>query len=127
VGDWSISGWQCWAGSLRRIISHFSLYITLEQNQGRLRLAKSLSGLRKRLYLVELVGNDLDEHGACEAGKALAQKEAEESGGPAIPPEQVLDVLFPETKGWKDARPGETKGSKSVRAALRKQATKTLE
>ena len=40
-------------------------YITREeQNQGQLRLAKSLSVLRRRLILVELVDNYLVEHEA---------------------------------------------------------------
>jgi hypothetical protein len=55
-----------------------------EQNQGQLRLAKSLSGLRKRLYLVELIRNYLDKHEAWE-----------ENGWSAIPPEQVYGRSLP--------------------------------
>jgi hypothetical protein len=103
-------------------------YITREeQNQGRLRLAKSLSVLRKRLYLVELIGNYLDEHEAWEAWKDEPKSKRRKTKGPRPSLNRYTDILFPQTKGWKDVQPGETEASKAARAVLRKQAKNALE
>lgn len=103
-------------------------YITREElSQEQLRIAKSLPGLRKRLYLVELIGNYSDEHDAWEAWKAVPRSKRRKTEGPRSPLNRYIDVLFPETKDWKGARPGETEASKAARAALRDQAKNKLE
>lgn len=98
-----------------------------EQNEGRLRLAKSLARLRKRLYLVELIGNYIDEHEAWNVWKARPRRKKRKTKGRLSPLSRYTDLLFPETIGWKDTRPGETEASKAARAALREQAKNTLE
>jgi hypothetical protein len=66
-----------------------------EQNEGRLRLAKSLARLRKRLYLVELVGNYMDEHEAWEVWKAQPRSKRRKTKGRLPPPEQVYRPPLP--------------------------------
>lgn len=79
-----------------------------EQNQGGLRLAKSLSVLRKRLCLVELIDNYLVEHEAWETWKKEPRSKRRKTEGPRCPLDRYTDILFPETRGSEDARPGDT-------------------
>jgi hypothetical protein len=103
-------------------------YITLEeQSEKHLKIAKSLPGLRKRLYLVELIGNYEDEHEAWKIWKDLPRSKRRKIVGPRCPLNRYIDVLFPETKGWKNARQGDSKASKAARAVLRDQARHKLE
>lgn len=66
--------------------SMLGTYTREEQNQGRLRLARSLSGLRKRLCRVELIGNYLDESEPCEDWKALPRRKRRKIVVPNITP-----------------------------------------
>jgi hypothetical protein len=117
-------------------------YLTREEwNQRFFRGAKSLSVLRGRLILVELVDNYLVEHDAWKAWTARNDKNDEtgENDGNAVtgskrrktealrcPLDRYTDILYPETKGWNLARPGDTKASKAARRAHRKKAKRKL-
>jgi hypothetical protein len=103
-------------------------YLTREeQNQGQFRVAKSLSVLRGRLILVELIDNYLVEHEAWKAWNAVPRSNRRKTEAPRCPLDRYTDILYPDTKGWEDARPGDTEASKAARAAHRKQAKSKLE
>ena len=67
-----------------------------EQNQGQLRVAKSLSVLRGRLILVELIDNYLVEH---EAWNAVPRSKRRRTEAPRSPLDRYTDILYPDTKG----------------------------
>lgn len=92
-----------------------------EQNEERLKSAKSLARLRKRVYLVELIGNYIDEKEVWNAWKAEPRRKRRKIGRRLSPLGRYTNLLFPETMGWKDTRSGTTK------AALRQQAKNKLE
>jgi hypothetical protein len=118
-------------------------YLTLEeQNQRYFRGAKSLSVLRGRLILVELVDNYIVEHDAWKAwtagndendetgendSNAVGGSKRRKTDAPRCPLDRYTDILYPDTKGWDVARSGDAKASKAARMVHRKKVKRKLE